>query len=313
MEENNLSWDEIFQSYARKATQTPKKINFPEKLDARPVVSTSKSDQKKRKRPQTVFSPTTASYRKESEYVIPPELPIKNLEDLENRAGEDDIFYRRLCELDKLAAKTDSVVYDQSQAFAYINSLEKNESAPLWYRQAQEVTLEHGKRYPVIPVYARKYLTEFMRAPRGDEKPCGRNDCTSVKMGGFRCREFYPVGGPQTKNPAWCIMCHFCVTNELYLEGLNRPSNEEDETKIYLIHHFMVKTDIIGEYRLEKTLQGEKMMRGLYGPFPVFNVNNYVQDGHSWKEVDAMLFRLPQKVSAQTGCSPTIKLEGEKH
>jgi hypothetical protein len=65
----------------------------------------------------------------------------------------------------------------------------------------------------------------------------------------------------------------------------------------------MVFVDEVGEYRLDQCLTGEVMSQGLYGTFPIYNVNNYtkteLKNGcKAWLESDTMVFRLSQTMSS---------------
>jgi hypothetical protein len=83
----------------------------------------------------------------------------------------------------------------------------------------------------------------------------------------------------------WCVMCHLCVTNELYYAAFNRlhektqhdgTPDQRIEQQLHRIHHFAVVVDTIGEYKLCQTLAGHTRIMGLFGFFPVYNVHNYV-------------------------------------
>lgn len=85
----------------------------------------------------------------------------------------------------------------------------------------------------------------------------------------------------------------------------------EKETNCnYQIHYFMVQVDVPGEYRLDRTLDNEKDVRGLYGPFPIYNVDNYRKvNNNEWIESDAMVFRPTQTMSSNPieSCCTTKK------
>jgi hypothetical protein len=162
-----------------------------------------------------------------------------------------------------------------------------------------------------MDVLTRGYIQEYLRAPfvKDEEQPCQNHQCESERRGGFRLRML------NLKNNYWCYLCHLYHTNRLYVESLNR---KQDTDRVYQIHFFMVQVDVPGEYRLDRTLIGEKDVRGLFGPFPVYNVNNYIQITYpngckGWQESDSMVFRLPQTVlppsSNQTECCSTTQPE----
>ena len=72
---------------------------------------------------------------------------------------------------------------------------------------------------------------------------------------------------------------------------------EKAKVMAYCIHFFKVKTNKIGEYKLNKTIKGKSKHIGIYGPYPTFNVNNYTPKGNGVMEDESMLFRLPPNVS----------------
>lgn len=132
-------------------------------------------------------------------------------------------------------------------------------------------------QFPEMDTLSRiNYLLDFMREAniRVNERPCFRPNCQSMAMGKFKCRELIIPRKGREEVAGWCIMCHYYETNRLFNENydagiiVNHP-----------IHAFIVLVDSPGEYRLDRTILGtdytDDKMRGIYGPFPLFNIANY--------------------------------------
>jgi ubiquitin len=215
----------------------------------------------------------------------------------------DAMFIRRLQETGRVSApnKLPAMV-------DVLNYIAQIPNQPLWFKASQHAIINSKSlKFPTMDVLTRAFIMKHMRTPMGNELPCQNNICESERLGGFRIRIL------DIKDNYWCYLCHLSYTNHLYVESLNR---KQDTDRVYQIHYFMVQVDVPGEYRLDKTLIGEKDVRGLFGPFPVYNVNNYTQIVTSegckgWQESDCMVFRLPQTVPSQTELCTTTQLETE--
>ena len=229
-------------------------------------------------------------------------FPMKRLPVQEESAR----FFRKLEKLNETASVHKNMLPAQSSVLRYINNLPKTKQPP-WVDNVNSRLIATNKQYPIQQVLSRLYISpNFLRAARNDERPCNHPHCQSVEMGGFKCRELLMPGDKIHPDiHGWCYLCHLFETTRLYIEKLNADPLEYDDTHIYCIHHFIVETDKIGEYRLDKTIQGNANIVSIFGPIPYFNRNNYTKQGNrSWKESDDLLFRLPQKVSNQTEFFP---------
>jgi len=213
---------------------------------------------------------------------------------------EDKIFIHRLEKNSILADPNVSLLPPMVDVLSYVSKMEES-SRPPWFIATQNAIIEDDKRYPKLDVLTRAYIEPFLVQcdTNKGQRPCAQQQCQSELMGGFRCRELLlpnQLNTPtSTRMPGMCYLCHLACTNALFWESLNNKDAENKE--MYSIHHFIVQVDIEGEYRLDKTLMGrDTTFSGLFGPFPVFNVNNYkkVQMNNSmlytWRESDSMVF-----------------------
>lgn len=222
---------------------------------------------------------------------------------------------------------------------------------PFWFKASQENIINSNalKKVPQMDVLTRGYIKPFLKS---GPYPCRNIRCESERLGGFRLRILQMPG---RNDGVWCFLCHLYETNKLYFESLNRFDFEQELKKIlkslnlghlpanletarsmidklpkgfvekwekelscdYQIHYFMVQVDVPGEYRLDRTLDNEKDVRGLYGPFPIYNVNNYkkLNNQNEWIESDAMVFRLTQTMSSNPieSCCTTKKDKGNSY
>ncbi len=197
-------------------------------------------------------------------------LPVKSLHDyaLDAKDERDVIYIRRLEESGRLADSYIRQLPPMKEVLAYIAKLP---TQPLWYKASQNsIVNTKSMRFPEIPVLTRAYIMNFMRTPikNQGELECANQVCESERMGGFRLRQLTIDGSK------WCVLCHLCYSNRLYFESLNRKT---DDSNVYQIHHFMVQVEIEGEYLMSKTLMGDVQVRGLFGPYLIYNVGNYAQ------------------------------------
>lgn len=196
-------------------------------------------------------------------------------------------------------------VYDlppMRSVLSYVAQLNDN-NQPLWFKSHQSAIINsQNLQFPRMDVLTREYIIFFMQAPRGSERPCGKQQCESERLGGFRCKELLlPSVTDSLPIPNWCIMCQYYQTNQLYAMNLSRKKERDQKDLLHPIHTFMVKVDVEGEYRLDRTLLGDVDCIGVYGPFPVYNCNNYVagetkEGTKCWHESDDMVFRLTRAV-----------------
>jgi hypothetical protein len=221
---------------------------------------------------------------------------------------------------------------------------------PFWFKSSQENIINSNalKRVRTMDVLTRGYIKPFLKS---GPYPCKNIRCECERLHGFRLRILQMPG---KNDGVWCFLCHLYETNKLYFESLNRFDFEQEFKKIlkslnlshlpatletarsimdklpkgfvgkwekelscnYQIHYFMVQVDVPGEYRLDRTLDNEKDVRGLYGPFPIYNVNNYKKLNHNEIiESDAMVFRLTQTMSSNPieSCCTTKKDKGNSY
>ncbi len=218
------------------------------------------------------------------------QLPIRSLQDYALDVGDqrDVIFVRRLEETGRLGDAYVRQLPPMQKVWSYIAELKEK---PLWYKSSQESIINSKTlKFPQMDVLTRDYIMGFMRTPLKGEMECNNPNCESERLGKFKIRAL-PVA-----SSTWCYLCHLYYTNRLYFESLNR---KRDDARVFQIHHFMVQVDVEGEYRLDKTLMGDKNVQGIFGPFPLYNCHNYtvteLKNGcKGWIESDVMVFRLSQ-------------------
>lgn len=276
-------FDSIFEKYCsdNKAVISSKKR--PENPATRIVELLTEVPKKKQKEDEPV------------EVVMPPppklqNLPVQTFQEyaLEARDEKDVMFIRRLEEIGKVS---DSIIRELPNMKEVLSYISKLSIQPPWYKSSQDSIINSKTlKFPLIDVLTRGYIANFLRTPLKGEIPCNNPNCESMRLGNFRIRAL--IVGDST----WCFLCHLYYTNKLYLESLNR---KRDNSRIFQIHHFMVQVNVEGEYRLDKTLMGDTDVRGLFGPFPLYNCNNYTKvdlnNGcKGWIESDTMVFRLSQ-------------------
>lgn len=233
--------------------------------------------------------------------------PLNSLQDyaLDAKGQQDVVFARRLEE----SGKSDSVrnLPPLTEVLSYIAKIEKQ---PPWFLQSQEsIVNSNALTYPDLDVLTRDYIRDFLREPLGPHEPvCTRPNCESERLGGFRIRALYT---PSQKIHNWCYLCHLFYTNRLYFESLNR----KEDGKVFCIQYFCVRVDEPGEYRLDMTLQGEKNVQGLYGPFPLYNCHNYAVTNvgrvRGWAESDVLVFRLSQATPPSNRIESSCNTEKE--
>jgi len=226
---------------------------------------------------------------------------------------EDKIFIDRLTNNSVLADPSIGDLPPMTEVLSYVSRMEDNERPP-WFISSRNTVISDGKNYPKLDVLTRAYIAPFLVQCSANERPCcvAPGQCQSEKMGGFRCRELLlpdQLGSPDAIHmQGMCYLCHLANTNALYLEAFNGKGFPEKQ--VYSIQHFMVQVNIEGEYRLDKTLMGDETFYGIFGPFPVFNVNNYkkIQLNNStlfaWCESDTMVFHQSPATVESTANTP---------
>jgi hypothetical protein len=323
------TWDDILSSYAP-GKAGASKADFPPSLDTSdameiPPVTEDVSivDQlendtlpravmdKKRKRDEPAKksrSRTIIVDDVDINFEIDPALPVHGFE-YTSKEEDDARFLRKLAKISLTSQQHGNLLPDQREALRYIDQLTAAEQPP-WYEHSLRQLSEAKLQYPAQPVLSRTYLKHYLRQAHGDERECNRPNCKSLEMGGFRCRELLMPGDFHPAVCGWCYICHLYEAARLFAESLNMPSDEGGH--VYAIHSFTVFTDQLGEYRLDRTIQGEDGVPGIFGPFPLFNVHNYVKvrnvhGQYGWRESDSLVFQEPSKVLPPNGFSRTTQ------
>ena len=285
---------------------------------------------------------------KESPRLEPPiplgELPIRSLEEYEvhRKKAKDAIFYERMRQLGRINEDSGAKLPSYTDVLRYVSQVESPEQA-LWFQASQKAIIGSKKlSFPTLPVLSRVYIAPFLQQPPREtaaaaashNRPCVRPECVCETLYGFRMREIVMpdrLGRPtfsEDNAPGWCFICHLYYTNNLYWKRLQKIENRrselcrelgketltEDEEPlgeafIPVTHMFIVMVDHVGEYKLSKTLMGDTIPMGIYGPFPYFTVDNYtvytLPDGRkALAESDTMVFRQSQTASQMIGASP---------
>lgn len=214
-------------------------------------------------------------------------LPIKTLHDYAlSVEGQRDLLYlKRIDEVGKLTAPVQ--LPTQKEVMSYIAKLPEQ---PIWYQTSQNAIVNsRSLNFPILDVLTRRYIANFLHAPlkKGDAE-CKHPYCESQRLLQMR---LVPLQMPGKTDGIWCYLCHLFETNKMYYESLNRKT---DENRLFQIHKFMVQVDVPGEYRLDCTLDGNANVKGLFGPFPRYNVRHWSKQGNTAVESDVQVFRLAQ-------------------
>jgi len=345
MKKKGQTWAQIWETYDKKFPKNPPKDQLPDDLDDLVPVKREREDNttyilnqleervyekspivlKKRKKPPekkqperstVIFEPVTNNYVREENN----ELDISPFDTLtEDMKTEEDVdFLEKMEQLNRANKKFGNILPDQEEVLRFIENLQV-EKQPVWFHKVHDDLADTGRKYPQMPVLSRVWLKNFMRAPKQGERECSHPNCKSMEMGGFRCRELLlPSDTGDSLEQKWCYICHLNETNRLYWQCLNTEWQDIDISKPFTIHYFIVATDRVGEYRLSKTIQGDSLVRGIYGPFPIFNVNNYIKDEvengvWGWRESDSLVFRPAQKASVPTKFCQSTKQQNTNH
>lgn len=248
-----------------------------------------------------------AEEEEEEMEIVPETLEEYALDDT------DKIFINRLKQHSKLADPKISEIPPVVDAFKYISKL-TSDMQPPWFVTSQKTLLENHKNAPELVSLTRAYIRPFLVEHNKldpSSVPCASppGQCESELHGKFRCRALlFPNQIALSDRIGYCYLCHLFKTNSLYIESRDRSSELEDKD-MFCIHSFIVHVNVVGEYRLEHMIPGTITGRnGLFGPFPVYNRNNYTwvkraSDGlRHWVENDALVFRLPQVALDQNKC-----------
>lgn len=227
-------------------------------------------------------------------------VPVETMQEysLNMKDQKDAIFMQRMQQLNKTTDAQVHLLPPMQSVLAYIADLQ-DEDQPLWFKSSQAAIVNTEKlEFPQMDVLTRTYLQDFLRQARANERPCGKPECESERQGGFRCRELLIPSLEVPIHPGWCFLCHLYKTNKRYTKRMSKQGTSQD-LDMLPIHKFIVQVDIVGEYRLDRTLVGDKECVGIYGPFPHYNANYYKAakhplGGECWIESDQLVFRLSQ-------------------
>lgn len=223
---------------------------------------------------------------------------------------------------------------DPAQVLAYCAKLKLEMP---WYVSMQNFVAGSDGTYefPDTPVLSRQVILQFLRepAPLSGEQPCMNLDrephdpaeqglvrCIGHRMSetqlgvgkGFRLRELIL---PRS-NTAICYLCHLWIglceamrQRDKTAERARPDMTDPPATKVTLINSFMVMVGQLGEYDPEKMLTSDKVGLGIWGPFPLFNENNYIAVARKpdapahFDETPNLLFRLTPALSQRTESS----------
>ena len=105
-----------------------------------------------------------------------------------------------------------------------------------------------------------------------------------------------------------CVLCHIWMSNKAYIDKRDRAiernsrikvdgSGDLEDDYVTVLNRFMVVPDQPGEYALRMCIPGDINFVGIWGCFPIWNINNYVvgkstSDGTPcFYETDRLLFQ----------------------
>ena len=195
-----------------------------------------------------------------------------------------------------------NVIRDTNNIKEWITELELKSPGTTYHR-----LLEEGQGYPDLPLIDRAYIQNFLRGPMRSnrERPCSNPICQGEGIGGIRCREFLLPDDPVFPDThGMCYLCALHATTEVWLELKEKDENELINMKALAIHRFNVKTNMVGEYKLSQTIPvNPKHNVSVFGPYPMYNVNNYTKIGNRIQESETLVFRLAQEALKQTWSS----------
>jgi len=275
--------------------------------------------------------------------------PITQLHEYELDAKDEEaaLFFRHLDQNNHIANELIGQIPTQTETLAYVAQHEKKEQT-LWLQASQGQILKRGKgKWPKVPQVTRAYVMRFACEPNPTvqwERPCSNQHCETLRLFGWRAREFILpsdmmqiMSAVKNKKPVplspivgWCVLCHYAHTNSLYFTALCRIEEKRQKdgikdaniaSQIFQIHLFSFPVDRIGEYRLSQCLVGDSEPMGLFGCFPIYNCNHYVESKvplsygketkylRVWRETDQMVFQQAQ-AALETNKSSTNTLGG---
>ena len=261
------------------------------------------------------------------------EIPIMDIESYNLKDDRDQLYFTHLSSDPCIPETSISSMPRYTEILRYVETLD---GAPSFYDQVTQMVVNtDGASFPQLEVINRTYIQQFLRAPNKldkSERPCGSPQCESLRLSslllekfpkmrgfglqkGFKCRElilpdtYVKVLRDKDQNPKKhltmmpnpCFLCHLHYTNRAYwLRKSKRSETSTKDAATMIIHRFVVPVNIPGEYKIENMLIGDDEPMGIIGPFPHYNVNNYIpylnSDGIcAWKEDDNLVFWQPEQ------------------
>jgi hypothetical protein len=261
------------------------------------------------------------------------DIPIQNMHSYKLRDDRDELYFQHLNSDPCIPEASISSMPRYTEILKYVKTLD---DAPPFYDQiVQMVVNTDGATFPQLEVINRAYIQQFLRAPSKldkSERPCGSAQCESLRLSslllekfpkmrgfglqrGFKCRElilpdtYVKVIRDKAENPQkhlsmmpnLCYLCHLHYTNRAYwLRRSKRGDTSAEEAATMIIHRFVVPVNIPGEYKIENMLIGDDEPMGIIGPFPHYNVNNYLPYVNSegvcaWREDSSLVFWPPEQ------------------
>ena len=194
--------------------------------------------------------------------------------------------------------------------------------------------------YPDVPVLSHQVILTFLREPSAanGERPCVNLDrepqqpheqglvrCIAHRLSeaqlgpgkAFRLREMLFDEPKRADPPDLCYLCHLWTglcdalrQRDKTAERARPDMTDAPPETVVLINRFMVMVDQVGEYDRNKMLVSDKAGLGIWGPFPLFNEQNYVAVERKagtgpahFDESPNLLFRLTPAVSPRIASS----------
>lgn len=183
--------------------------------------------------------------------------------------------------------------------------------------------LQYFLREPIGP-YERPCLNLDKPCSDGRVFECIAHQMSTRQLGvgkGFRLREFLMKDESVRINnaieqkhpnplsllnpvPELCMLCHLwtafhAATDQRDGADERERRNMTDDTNptVMIINRFMVMVDKLGEYDRHRMLTSDKISMGIWGPFPLFNENNYIaiprsaaEPARRFQETDNLLY-----------------------
>ena len=317
-----------------KGTEPLKTFHKEERLNIAKNIQEKKIEKKKKRasKPTTTTSTTAGSEviitkKMKETVVLPAETmgPIKivSIEEHNHRDDKLELFKAKM-PMNKTSGggliTAPPINKEQVLAYAELHRRKKE----LWFQHMNQRVANTEYTYPDNPEFSRKYLIQFLKAPKNNERPCINPEFGTIYGFKFRCIGHYlsekqlGVGkGYRLREmiiekdsiiPEMCYLCHlwYCLMQSIYQrdkqnEQTKRNLQDQYRDHIIILNRFKVEVDKPGEYDGNKMLLSDQIDSGIWGNFPLFNEENYVAckiDGcWGFKESDDLLFHPTQVAS----------------